>query len=79
MGFLDFLLGAAIAMNVLDTHDPKQPEDGTPQPTMTMRRSTMTGTMTITSATGWTARMTMLATGWMAMTMITTMTQDGEK
>ena len=30
MGFLDFLLGAAIAMNVLDTHDPKQPEDVTP-------------------------------------------------
>ena len=24
MGFLDFLLGAAIAMNVLDTHDPKR-------------------------------------------------------
>ena len=30
MGFLDFLLGAAIAMNVLDTHDPKQPEDVAP-------------------------------------------------
>ena len=30
MGFLDFLLGAAIAMNVLDTHDPKQLEDVTP-------------------------------------------------
>ena len=30
MGFLDFLLGAAIAMNVLDTHDPKRPQDTTP-------------------------------------------------
>ena len=27
MGFLDFLLGATIAMNVLDTHDPKRSQD----------------------------------------------------
>ena len=30
MGFLDFLLGATIAMNVLDTHDPKRPQAITP-------------------------------------------------
>ena len=30
MGFWDFLLGASIAMNVLDSQDSKQPEDVTP-------------------------------------------------
>ena len=30
MGFLDFLLGAAIAMNVLDTRDPNRSQDITP-------------------------------------------------
>jgi len=30
MGFLDFLLGAAIAMNVLDTRDQNRPQDITP-------------------------------------------------
>ena len=30
MGFLDFLLGTAIVMNVLDTRDPKRPRNVTP-------------------------------------------------
>ena len=30
MGFLDFLLGTAFVMNVLDTRDPKRPRNVTP-------------------------------------------------